>query len=205
MMLMRSTARQAARHSRGQARAATGGADEAREAVPRVFIIDRGKRVEQKVCVVCERGFTWRKKWERSWDAITTCSKRCNSERRRLARVARKSRGERDGAELAAIPGSAVHPAKDQSKAARKARKKAAKALRRKVRTGTADAAVGQKECTTCKKQCDLLIRCRIDASRKWHMVCGRCWHVHSGGVPDGSSKHPHYVYGGLWKNLTKI
>ena len=112
MMLIRSTARQAARHSRGQARAATGGADEAREAVPRVFIIDRGKRVEQKVCVVCERGFTWRKKWERSWDAITTCSKRCNSERRRLARVARKSRGERDGAELAAIPGSAVHPAK---------------------------------------------------------------------------------------------
>lgn len=35
-----------------------------------------------KVCVVCQRPFTWRKKWERSWDEITTCSKKCNSERR---------------------------------------------------------------------------------------------------------------------------
>ena len=35
-----------------------------------------------KICVVCQRPFTWRKKWERSWDEITTCSKKCNSERR---------------------------------------------------------------------------------------------------------------------------
>ena len=33
-------------------------------------------------------------------------------------------------------------------------------------------------------------------------MVCGRCWPGVSGGVPDGaSSTHPHYKYGGLWKN----
>ena len=36
-----------------------------------------------KICVVCQRPFTWRKKWERSWDEITTCSKKCNGERRR--------------------------------------------------------------------------------------------------------------------------
>lgn len=35
-----------------------------------------------KICVVCQRPFTWRKKWERSWDEITTCSKKCNGERR---------------------------------------------------------------------------------------------------------------------------
>lgn len=35
-----------------------------------------------KICVVCHRPFTWRKKWERSWDEITTCSKKCNGERR---------------------------------------------------------------------------------------------------------------------------
>jgi hypothetical protein len=38
----------------------------------------------EKVCVVCGRPFTWRKKWERSWDEVTTCSKRCNSERRSM-------------------------------------------------------------------------------------------------------------------------
>lgn len=33
-------------------------------------------------------------------------------------------------------------------------------------------------------------------------MVCGKCWPSVSGGVPDGVSQtHPHYRYGGLWKN----
>lgn len=36
----------------------------------------------QKDCVVCGRPFTWRKKWERSWDEVTCCSKKCNAERR---------------------------------------------------------------------------------------------------------------------------
>jgi len=40
------------------------------------------ENLPSKVCVVCGRPFTWRKKWERSWDEITTCSKRCNTERR---------------------------------------------------------------------------------------------------------------------------
>jgi hypothetical protein len=35
-----------------------------------------------KICVVCNRPFTWRKKWERCWDEVTTCSKKCNGERR---------------------------------------------------------------------------------------------------------------------------
>lgn len=37
----------------------------------------------EKICVVCGRPFTWRKKWERCWDEVTCCSKKCNAERRR--------------------------------------------------------------------------------------------------------------------------
>jgi len=32
-------------------------------------------------------------------------------------------------------------------------------------------------------------------------MMCGKCWKGASGGVPDGDAAHPHYRYGGLWKN----
>jgi hypothetical protein len=35
-----------------------------------------------KMCVICDRPFTWRKKWERSWDEVTTCSRSCNSKRK---------------------------------------------------------------------------------------------------------------------------
>ena len=34
--------------------------------------------------------------------------------------------------------------------------------------------------------------------------VCGRCWRDVSGGVVDGDEAHPHYRYGGLWRNLHK-
>ncbi|CEL95326.1 unnamed protein product [Vitrella brassicaformis CCMP3155] len=30
-----------------------------------------------KICVVCERPFEWRKKWERCWDEVKYCSERC--------------------------------------------------------------------------------------------------------------------------------
>ncbi len=30
-----------------------------------------------KICVVCGRPFTWRKKWERVWDELKYCSDRC--------------------------------------------------------------------------------------------------------------------------------
>jgi len=40
----------------------------------------------EKICVVCDRPFTWRKKWERCWDEVTCCSKSCNSKRRGGAR-----------------------------------------------------------------------------------------------------------------------
>mmetsp|Transcript_25155 Transcript_25155/g.35067 ORF Transcript_25155/g.35067 Transcript_25155/m.35067 type:complete len:172 (+) Transcript_25155:2070-2585(+) len=39
-----------------------------------------------KVCVSCKKAFTWRKKWENCWDEVTTCSKRCNGERKKAKR-----------------------------------------------------------------------------------------------------------------------
>ena len=40
------------------------------------------ENLPSKICIVCDRPYTWRKKWERSWDEITTCSKSCNQRRR---------------------------------------------------------------------------------------------------------------------------
>ncbi|TDF36352.1 DUF2256 domain-containing protein [Alteromonadaceae bacterium M269] len=30
-----------------------------------------------KMCPVCDRPFAWRKKWERDWENVKYCSKRC--------------------------------------------------------------------------------------------------------------------------------
>ena len=153
----------------------------------------RGSRMPQgvkkenlptKVCVVCQRPFTWRKKWERCWDEVTCCSKRCNAERRRGG---------------APAPDAVV--VDDEAPSSRKAAKKATKALRRAKRAGVADESTGQKQCDLCYASVNLLVRCRTDTTKKWRMVCGRCWKDVSGGVPDGDASHPNYQYGGLWKN----
>jgi len=35
----------------------------------------------EKICVVCQRPFVWRKKWERCWDEVRYCSERCRRQR----------------------------------------------------------------------------------------------------------------------------
>jgi hypothetical protein len=45
----------------------------------------RGVRKENllsKICVICNRPCSWRKKWEKCWEDVTTCSKSCNRKRR---------------------------------------------------------------------------------------------------------------------------
>ncbi|TSD67843.1 DUF2256 domain-containing protein [Inquilinus sp. KBS0705] len=32
-----------------------------------------------KVCAVCKRPFTWRKKWAKCWDDVKYCSDRCRA------------------------------------------------------------------------------------------------------------------------------
>ncbi|PGH56450.1 DUF2256 domain-containing protein [Azospirillum palustre] len=36
-----------------------------------------------KTCPVCNRPFTWRKKWERVWDEVKYCSDRCRGDARK--------------------------------------------------------------------------------------------------------------------------
>ncbi|RVT40332.1 DUF2256 domain-containing protein [Sphingobium algorifonticola] len=35
-----------------------------------------------KVCPVCARPFSWRKKWARDWDAVIYCSDKCRGKGR---------------------------------------------------------------------------------------------------------------------------
>lgn len=37
-----------------------------------------------KVCPVCQRPFSWRKKWQRDWNEVIYCSKRCRGHRQRI-------------------------------------------------------------------------------------------------------------------------
>ncbi|WP_084623999.1 DUF2256 domain-containing protein [Oceanospirillum beijerinckii] len=32
-----------------------------------------------KVCPVCNRPFSWRKKWQKDWEQVIYCSRRCRS------------------------------------------------------------------------------------------------------------------------------
>ncbi|MEM1049125.1 MAG: DUF2256 domain-containing protein [Pseudomonadota bacterium] len=34
-----------------------------------------------KVCPVCRRPFTWRRKWAKSWENVRYCSERCRRSR----------------------------------------------------------------------------------------------------------------------------
>jgi hypothetical protein len=35
------------------------------------------QHLPSKICPVCSRPFTWRKKWERDWDNVKYCSDAC--------------------------------------------------------------------------------------------------------------------------------
>lgn len=39
------------------------------------------QNLPQKICIVCERPFTWRKKWEKVWDAVKYCSDKCRMQK----------------------------------------------------------------------------------------------------------------------------
>ncbi|KAL9532343.1 hypothetical protein SMMN14_04805, partial [Sphaerulina musiva] len=61
------------------------------------------------------------------------------------------------------------------------------------------------KPCTLCHTPRPVLVRCQIDDSGTWHMVCpGNCWKSVSGGMEDARGREeefPWYRYGGMWKN----
>jgi hypothetical protein len=41
-------------------------------------------QLPEKICVICLRPFTWRKKWEKVWDEVKYCSDACRSKRSKI-------------------------------------------------------------------------------------------------------------------------
>ena len=37
------------------------------------------EKLAYKICKRCNRPFSWRKKWERNWNDVIYCSKRCKN------------------------------------------------------------------------------------------------------------------------------
>ena len=35
-----------------------------------------------KMCLVCNRPFSWRKKWEKVWDEVKYCSEKCKKNKK---------------------------------------------------------------------------------------------------------------------------
>ncbi|MBM3403195.1 MAG: DUF2256 domain-containing protein [Bacteroidetes bacterium] len=36
-----------------------------------------------KICLVCQRPFSWRKKWEKVWEDVKYCSDQCRMNKRK--------------------------------------------------------------------------------------------------------------------------
>lgn len=37
------------------------------------------QHLPSKICLVCQKPFTWRKKWAKNWEDVKFCSDRCRS------------------------------------------------------------------------------------------------------------------------------
>ena len=35
------------------------------------------EKLPYKICLTCERPFSWRKKWIKNWESVLYCSKKC--------------------------------------------------------------------------------------------------------------------------------
>ena len=35
------------------------------------------QNLPSKICIICERPFNWRKKWEKVWNEVKYCSQKC--------------------------------------------------------------------------------------------------------------------------------
>ena len=47
-------------------------------------MVHHKKNLPSKLCAICNKPFNWRKKWQRNWDDVKYCSKRCQSKRASL-------------------------------------------------------------------------------------------------------------------------
>jgi hypothetical protein len=42
------------------------------------------QHLPEKICIICQRPFTWRKKWEKVWDEVKFCSDKCRMNKNKL-------------------------------------------------------------------------------------------------------------------------
>jgi hypothetical protein len=42
------------------------------------------QNLPQKICPVCQRPFSWRKKWEKNWETVIYCSKACSGKKKEI-------------------------------------------------------------------------------------------------------------------------
>lgn len=49
---------------------------------PEFMSMIKKHQLDTKICVHCQRPFTWRKKWERVWDEVKYCSDACRRNRK---------------------------------------------------------------------------------------------------------------------------
>ena len=42
------------------------------------------QHLPEKICIVCQRPFTWRKKWEKVWGEVKFCSDKCRINKNKL-------------------------------------------------------------------------------------------------------------------------
>ncbi|WP_299523925.1 DUF2256 domain-containing protein [Winogradskyella sp.] len=40
------------------------------------------QHLPEKICLVCERPFTWRKKWAKDWNNVKYCSEKCRRQKK---------------------------------------------------------------------------------------------------------------------------
>ncbi|MCF1192687.1 DUF2256 domain-containing protein [Mangrovimonas sp. AS39] len=41
------------------------------------------QHLPEKICPICNRPFTWRKKWEHHWNDVIYCSEKCRRNKNR--------------------------------------------------------------------------------------------------------------------------
>ena len=43
----------------------------------------RKENLPSKICITCNKPFSWRKKWEKVWDEVKYCSEKCRRNKSR--------------------------------------------------------------------------------------------------------------------------
>ncbi|CAD7952331.1 unnamed protein product [Amoebophrya sp. A120] len=170
--------------------------------------LDRGAFKLEKMCIHCNRPFSWRKKWERCWDEVQTCSNACKRERKRKHFGTNLNADndpltpqllpeEQDGGQIgegeeignsattntSALPQASASSGASASTATSEMLKKSSANYSTKnagAGAGTPTTAHERrtKECDVCKTPVQLAYRCKWDKSKQWRFVCRPCWPV---------------------------